>query len=73
VSPAASIWGGEFNYYSTQFNHVIVYRFSSADEGWYVRGAYVDGRIPLPSVPADAGPATSTAPATTMNAATHPD
>ena len=56
---------GGFEYWS-QFNHSITYDFTPGGEGWFVSGAFVRGRIPVPPVelpPAPVHP-TATRPAT---------
>ena len=59
----ARVEKGEFSGW-TMFNHSIEYRFDAGgDEGWYVRGAYTNGRIPYP--PVTIGPATTRATAST--------
>ena len=63
----ARVQNGEFECW-TMFNHVIEYRFTPGDEGWYVRGVYTNGRIPYP--PVTVGPATRLA--ATTAAATSP-
>ena len=40
---------GSFRY-PGQWNQQIVYDFTSGNEGWYVHGVFVNGRIPLPPV-----------------------
>jgi len=34
----------------SKFNHVIIYEFTPAAEGWSVKGYFADGPIPLPKV-----------------------
>ena len=43
------VWRGRFTYRG-KWNEQIVYDFTPGNEGWYVRGVFVNGRIPLPPV-----------------------
>lgn len=51
----ADMYDGELSVH-TEFGHRLIYRFGPADEGWWVAGPFVRGRIPLP--PVDAAPST---------------
>jgi hypothetical protein len=44
-----TIWKRELLEY-TKLGHTICYGFAAYDEGWWVRGPFVVGRIPLPPV-----------------------
>jgi hypothetical protein len=71
AAPGAMLRDGEFNYWTATFNHEIVYKFAPAEEGWYVRGEFVSGRIPLAPVVV-AAPTTTAMSTTTALPATRP-
>ena len=47
--PAADVWGGALKHWG-RWNHHVTYDFTPGQEGFYVSGPFMNGRLPMPPV-----------------------